>query len=122
MKVRFVAEKGNKGDDNVEVDINGIKNLPKFIIITAEDYTTAVATGKAFISNDELQVEADLREQEFDLYPTIGFESITEENSNGSIIIKESELLTVSLQPNPNTDVHIKTIGEQISEGTAELI
>ncbi len=121
MKVRFVAERGNKGDDNVEVDLSGIKNLPKFVIITAEDFTTAIGTGKVFIDNSELKVEADLREQEFHLYPTIGFESLVEENINGFVIIRESELHTVSLQPNPNTDSQIKTIMEQINNGTAEI-
>lgn len=121
MKVRFVAERGNKGDDNVEVDLSGIKNLPKFVIITAEDFTTAIGTGKVFIDNSELKVEADLREQEFHLYPTIGFESLVEENINGFVIIRESELHTVSLQSNPNTDSQIKTIMEQISNGMAEI-
>ncbi len=121
MKVRFVAERGNKGDDNVEVDLSGIKNLPKFVIITAEDFTTAIGTGKVFIDNSELKVEADLREQEFHLYPTIGFESLVEENINGFVLIRESELHTVSLQPNPNTDSQIKTIMEQISNGMAEI-
>src|SRR3982751_3937601 len=107
MRIRFVAEKGKKGDDNVEIDLQGIRNLPKFLIITAEDFTTAIGTGKAFIDNNELQVEADLREQEFHLYPTIGFESIVEVDADGSIIIKESELHTVSLQPNPNNDSDI---------------
>lgn len=121
MKVRFVAERGNKGNDNVEVDLSGIKNLPKFVIITAEDFTTAIGTGKVFIDNSELKVEADLREQEFHLYPTIGFESLVEENINGFVLIRESELHTVSLQPNPNTDSQIKTIMEQISNGMAEI-
>lgn len=122
MKVRFVADKGNKGDDNVEVDLSGIKNLPKFLIITAEDYTTAIGTGKVFIDNNELKVEADLREQEFHLYPAIGFESIVEDNINGSIIVRESELHTISLQPNPNTDSYIKTITDQINSGMAEIL
>jgi hypothetical protein len=121
MKVRFVAERGNKGDDNVEVDLSGIKNLPKFVIITAEDFTTAIGTGKVFIDNSELKVEADLREQEFHLYPTIGFESLVEENINGFVLIRESELHTVSLQHNPNTDSQIKTIMEQINNGMAEI-
>ena len=122
MKVRFIAEKGNKGDDNIEVDLLGIKNLPKFLIITAEDYTTAVGTGKAYLDNNELRVEADLREEEFKLYPTIGFESILEEDIEGFVVIRESELLTISLQPNPNTDVQIKTIEDQIKEGSAEIL
>ena len=122
MKVRFVAERGNKGDDDVVVVLPGIKNLPKFIIITAEDFTTAIGTGKVFVAENELKVEADLREQEFNLYPTIGFESILEEDIDGSIMIQESELHTVSLQPNPNTDPQIKTIREQIQEGSAELL
>lgn len=121
MKVRFVAERGNKGDDNVEVDLSGIKNLPKFVIITAEDFITAIGTGKVFIDNSELKVEADLREQEFHLYPTIGFESLVEENINGFVIIRESELHTVSLQSNPNTDSQIITIMEQINNGMAEF-
>ncbi len=121
MKVRFVAERGNKGDDNVEVDLYGIKNLPKFVIITAEDFTTAIGTGKVFIDNSVLKVEADLREQDFHLYPTIGFESIVEETINGFVLIRESELHTISLQPNPNTDSQIKTILEQIDNGTAEI-
>src|ERR1044072_5571813 len=116
MKVRFVAEKGNKGDDDVVVVLPGIKNLPKFIIITAADFTTAIGTGRVYIDENELKVEADLREQEFELYPTIGFESLLEEDVNGSIIVKESELHTVSLQPQPNTDPQIKTITEQIHE------
>lgn len=119
--MRFVAERGNKGDDNVEVDLSGIKNLPKFVIITAEDFTTAIGTGKVFIDNSELKVEADLREQEFHLYPTIGFESLVEENINGFVLIRESELHTVSLQHNPNTDSQIKTIMEQINNGMAEI-
>lgn len=122
MKVRFVVEKGNKGFDDVEVLLAGIKNLPKHILITAEDFTTPIGTGKAYVSGDALKVEADLREQEFGLYPTIGIESIYEEDSDGVIIVKESELHTVSLQPHPNTDPGIKTITEQIQEGTAELI
>ena len=122
MKVRFVAEKGNKGEDNVAITLSGIKNLPKFLIITAEDFTTAIGTGKAFIDNNELKIEADLREQEFHLYPTIGFESIVEETINESIIIKESELHTISLQPHPNTDDEIRTIFEQINNGTAEIL
>ncbi len=122
MKVRFVAERGTKGEDNVEVALSGIKNLPKFIIITAEDFTTAIGTGKVFIDNNELKVEADLREQEFHLYPTIGFESLVEDNINGTVIIIESELQTVSLQPNPNTDSEIKTIIEQINNGMAEIL
>jgi len=121
MKVRFVAEMGNVGDDNVRVDLSGIRNLPKFIIITAEDYTTAIGTGKVFIADNVLKVEADLREQEFQLYPTIGFESIIEGNINGSVVIKEMELITVSLQPSPNTDIEIKTIQDQIKDGTAEI-
>lgn len=122
MKVRFVAEKGNKGFDDVEVLLTGIRNLPKHIIITAEDFTTPIGTGKAYIKDDALKIEADLREQEFDLYPTIGIESISEEDSYGIIIVRESELHTISLQPHPNTDPGIKTITEQIKEGTAELI
>jgi hypothetical protein len=122
MKVRFVAEKGNKGSDDVEVVLEGIKNLPKFILITAEDFTTPVATGKAFIEGNELMIEADIREQEFGLYPTIGFESIIEDAGNGSVVVRESELHTVSLQPVPNNDPAIKTISEQITEGTAQLI
>jgi hypothetical protein len=122
MKVRFVAERGNKGDDNVEVNLFGIKNLPKFVIITAEDFTTAIGTGKVFIDNSELKVEADLREQEFHLYPTIGFESLVEENINGFVLIRELELHTVSLQYNPNTDSHIKTIMEQINNGMAKIL
>ncbi|MEJ7768645.1 MAG: hypothetical protein WKF89_12585 [Chitinophagaceae bacterium] len=122
MKVRFVVEKGKKGPDNVEVLLHGIKNLPKNILITAEDYTTPIGTGKAFLIDDQLVVEADLREQEFDLYPTIAFESIREDNTHETIIIKESELHTVSLQPFPNTDPDIKTINEQIAEGNAEVI
>lgn len=121
MKVRFVAEKGHKGLDDVEVLLKGIKNLPKHLLITAEDFTTPIGTGKAFISNNELKVEADIREQEFGLYPTIGIESIDEENVDGIIIVRESELHTISLQPHPNTDPQIKTIEEQIREGTAEL-
>ena len=122
MKVRFVAERGNKGNDEVMVALPGIKNLPRFIIITAEDFSTAIGTGKVFIAENELKVEADLREQEFNLYPTIGFESILEEDIDGLIIVRESELHTISLQPNPNTDPQIKTIREQIQEGTAELL
>lgn len=121
MKVRFVAEKGNRGNDNVEIDLAGIKNLPKYIVITAEDFTTAIGTGKVFIADNELKVEADLREQEFGLYPTIGFESIIEDNINGAIVIKAMELHTISLQPNPNNDILIKTILEQINDGTAEI-
>ena len=122
MKVRFVVEKGNKGFDDVEVVISGIKNLPKHILITAEDFTTPIGTGKVYIADNELKVEADLREQEFGLYPTIGIESILEEDTDGVIIVKESELHTVSMQPHPNTDPGIKTIDEQIREGTAEII
>lgn len=122
MLVRFVAEKGNLGDDKVEIVLPGIKNLPKFVIITAEDFTTAIGTGKVFLMDNELKVEADLREQEFNNYPTIAFESLLEEQINGSIIIKESELHTISLQPNPNNDPRIKTINEQIKEGTASVL
>jgi hypothetical protein len=119
MKVRFVAERGIKGDDNVTVELSGIRNLPKYVMITAEDYTTAIGTGKVFIADNVLKVEADLREQEFQLFPTIGFESIVENNENGSIIIKELEVLTVSLQSSPNTDIEIKTIQDQLKDGTA---
>ena len=122
MKVRFVAERGNKGDDNVEVNLSGIKNLPKFVIITAEDFTTAIGTGKVFINDNELKVEADLREQDFHFYPAIGFESIVEENIDGYLLVQESELHTVSLQYNPNTDSHIKTIMEQINNGMAKIL
>ena len=55
MKVRFVAEKGNKGDDNVVVVLPGIKSLPKFVIITAADFTTAIGTGKVYVSENELK-------------------------------------------------------------------
>lgn len=122
MKVRFVAEKGNKGDDNIEVILPGIKNIPKFIVITAEDFTTAIGTGKVFLLDKELKVEADLREQEFNCYPTIGYESLVEEEVDGAIIVRESKLHTVSLQPNPNTDKQIKTISEQLKEGSAQLL
>jgi hypothetical protein len=122
MKVRFVAEKGNKGDDNVTVVLQGIRNLPKYIMITAGDFSTPIGTGKVYVIDNNLKVESDLREQEFHLYPTIGFESILEEDVDGSIIVKESELHTVSLQPAPNNDPQIKTIMEQILEGSAELL
>ncbi len=122
MKVRFIAEKGNRGYDDTEVQLSGIRNLPKFILITAEDFQTPVGTGKAYISDDVLFIEADLREQEFQFYPTIGFESISEEALNGIMFIREAELHTVSLQPTPNNDPEIKTIREQIEEGSAIII
>ena len=122
MNVRFVAERGAKGEDNIIVDLTGLKDLPKYVVITAEDYQTPIATGKVFIDGDVLKVEADLREQEFNHYPTIGFESIHETEVDGNIIILESELHTVSLQPNPNSDPGVKTISEQIELGIAEML
>ncbi len=122
MKVRFVVEKGSNTYDNVEVVLSGIKELPKHILITAEDFSTPIGTGKAYISGNELLVEADIREEEFDLFPSIGFESLVEENEQGKVIIKESILHTVSLQSNPNTDPDIKTINQQLKEGNAKLI
>ncbi len=122
MKVRFVAEKGSNGIDDVEVVLSGIKDLPKHILITAADFSTPIGTGRAYIEGNELLVEADIREQEFDLFPTIGFESINEEAKDGKIIIYESILHTVSLQQYPNTDPGIKTINQQLEEGSAELI
>jgi len=122
MKVRFTAEKGNKGIDNVTVIVSGIKELPKYMLITAEDFTTPIGTGKVETKNNELIVEADLREEEFDLYPTIGFESLLEEDLDGQIIVKQSLLHTVALQSTPNLDPEIKTINEQIREGTAEVL
>lgn len=122
MKVRFTAEKGNKGIDNVTVIISGIQELPKYMLITAEDFATPIGTGKVETRNNELIVEADIREEEFDLYPTIGFESLLEEDLDGHIIVKQSLLHTVSLQSTPNLDPEIKTINEQIKEGTAEVL
>lgn len=122
MKVRFTAEKGNKGIDNVTVIVSGIQELPKYMLITAEDFTTPIGTGKVETKNNELIVEADLREEEFDLYPAIGFESLLEEDLNGQIIVKESLLLNVCLQSTPNLDPELKTINEQIKEGTARIL
>lgn len=122
MRVRFVAERGNRGYDDTEVQLTGIRSLPKFILITGADFQTPVATGKAFLSGDALVIEADLREQEFQYYPTIGFESIEEAQEAGITVIRESELHTVSLQPNPNNDPEIKTIEQQLADGTASLL
>lgn len=122
MKVRFTAEKGNKGIDNVTVIISGIKELPKYMLITAEDFATPIGTGRVETNNNELIVEADLREEEFDLYPAIGFESLLEEDLDGQIIVKQSLLHTIVLQSTPNLDPEIKTINQQIKEGTAEVL
>lgn len=121
MKVSFTAEKGNHGIDNVIVLLSGIRDLPKFMLITAEDFMTPIGTCKVEIKDNELVVGADLREEEFDLYPTIGFECLLEENIDGQIIVKESLLHTISLQSTPNLDPEIKTINEQIKDGTARV-
>ncbi len=122
MKVRFTAEKGNKGQDNVTIVVSGIKELPKYMLITAEDFATPIGTGKVETKNNELVVEADLREEEFDLYPAIGFECLLEENLDGHIFVKESLLQSLSLQSTPNLDPELKTINQQIKEGTAEIL
>ncbi len=122
MKVKFVAEKGSKGCDDVEVILSGIMGMPKHILITAEDFSTPIGTGRAYIEKNQLMVEADIREQEFNLFPTIGFESTKEEAGDGKIVVLESILHTVSLQHHPNSDPGIKTINQQLEEGSAELV
>ncbi|MEO6930181.1 MAG: hypothetical protein ABI151_01060 [Chitinophagaceae bacterium] len=121
-RIRFIAEKGNMGADNVTILLDGIEELPKFLLITVEDVIAPIATGKAFLENGLLMVETELREEDFDLYPAIGFENLEQVEVAGVVTVKRSVLHNVSLQSAPSADPKILSIRGQLDSGEALLI
>lgn len=121
-RIRFIVEKGNKGPDNVTMVLSGMEELPKYLMITSDDFTTPIGTGKAFIENGFLVVEAELKEDDFRLNPAIGFESLEEEVFDGNIIVKRSILHSVSLREAVNGDPELLSVSEQLNSGEALLM
>lgn len=121
-RIRFIADKGNRGQNNVTILLDGMEELPKFLPITTEDDAIPVATAKAFIENGLLMIEAELREEDFKLYPAIGFESLEEEDVEGNVKVTRSILHNVLLQSMPNVDLEILSIEGQLNSGEALLM
>lgn len=121
-KIRFIAEKGNKGPDNVTILLEGMEDLPKYLMIMAEDFMTPIGTAKAFIENNLLMIEAELREESFRLYPAIGFECLEEDIVEEDVIVKRSTLQNIFLQASPNVDPAILSIEGQLGSGEALLM
>lgn len=121
-KIRFIAEKGNKGPDNVTILLEGMEDLPKYLMITADDFMTPIGTAKAFVENNLLVIEAELREEAFRFFPAIGFECLEEEITGEDIIVKRSTLQNIFLQEEPNVDPAILSIEGQLGSGEALLM
>lgn len=121
-KIRFIAEKGNKGPDNVTILVAGMEDLPKYMMVTAEDFVSPIGTAKAFIENNVLMIEAELREEDFRLFPAIGFDCLEEEITENDIVVKRSTLQNIFLQEGPNVDPEILSISGQLGSGEALLM
>lgn len=119
MRVTFIAERGNPGENNTSVNLRGLSLSPAFSKFFTVDFEPSLekVTGTVdniSITKDAVTVTGDVAESFLDHYPAIGF-TWSQKTAAGAInIIDKGILFEIALCSSPNADPSIKTIREQL--------